>query len=169
MLAQERRNSSALAMELRLSCTNPLKRSNDCHVFIIGIPIPGKMVFIWYIYWESIVSRWWHGNAFCITGPLWGECPANWQCRVWMFSWLLIWICCWIINHIASDFRYLIAHVISMQWRSKQYSTWSFIFFCPLPAVMTAICSLSSITKEAAECLKTSSKIECLITWQRIF
>ena len=48
-LVQERRNSSALAMELRLSCINPS---------------------IWF---HMVTS--WHGHTFRITSPLWGE-PA---------------------------------------------------------------------------------------------
>ena len=39
-LVQERRNSSALAMELRLSCTNPSKWT-----------IAGLMLFLWHNHW----------------------------------------------------------------------------------------------------------------------
>ena len=43
-LVQERRNSSALAMELRLSCTNP----SVCHCSMIGEC--GK-----WMYWELMI------------------------------------------------------------------------------------------------------------------
>ena len=40
-LLQERRNSIANALELRLSCTNPSRWSHRL-IFVIGIPIPRK-------------------------------------------------------------------------------------------------------------------------------
>ena len=46
---QERRNSSALAMELHLSCTNPLRWSWDCLIFIMAIP----MLVRWHLYIET--------------------------------------------------------------------------------------------------------------------
>ena len=45
-LMQERRNSSALAMQSRFSCAKPSRWSHDNLFFIMGIPIPGKKVFI---------------------------------------------------------------------------------------------------------------------------
>ena len=43
---KERRNSIANALELRLSCTNPSRRSDGHLIFITGIPIPVRMVYI---------------------------------------------------------------------------------------------------------------------------
>ena len=47
-LVQERRNSSASAMEFRLSCTNPLIYiiSHDRLIFVMEIPITGKTIII---------------------------------------------------------------------------------------------------------------------------
>ena len=45
-LVQERRNSIANALELHLSCTDPSRWSQYRLIFIMGIPIPGKMMFI---------------------------------------------------------------------------------------------------------------------------
>ena len=45
-LVQERCNSIANALELRLSCTNPSRWSHDCFTPIMGISVLGKTVFI---------------------------------------------------------------------------------------------------------------------------
>ena len=45
-LAQERRNSIANALELRLSCTKSSKWSQDRFLFIMQIPIPGNTDFL---------------------------------------------------------------------------------------------------------------------------
>ena len=45
-LVQDCRNSSALAMELLQPCTKPSRWSHNHLIFIMEIPIPGKMVFI---------------------------------------------------------------------------------------------------------------------------
>ena len=44
-LVQERRNSSALAMELRLSCINPSKWLQHSPIFIMGIQTPGQSLY----------------------------------------------------------------------------------------------------------------------------
>ena len=44
-LVQERCNSSALAMELRLSCINPSRCPRNHFIFIMGIPAPQKNSF----------------------------------------------------------------------------------------------------------------------------
>ena len=44
-LVLERCNSSALAMELRLSCINPSRCPQNHFIFIMGIPTPQKNSF----------------------------------------------------------------------------------------------------------------------------
>ena len=53
---QERRNSIANALELRLSCTNPSKWSYDCFIFYNGSSNIGKVTY--YSYWNGPQSSW---------------------------------------------------------------------------------------------------------------
>ena len=74
-----------------------IRRSCDRLIFNMGIPIPGKTVFILrHADFRMMMS--WQWNPFCITGPLWGE--TNGQVNsplkgtlmeIFMFSLLLAW------------------------------------------------------------------------------
>ena len=68
-----------------------------------------------------------HGNAFCVTVPLWGESTGHkWipltkgqQCQL-MFISLLTWTSCWTSSRyrVARDFKCHDAHVTSLfMWR----------------------------------------------------
>ena len=55
-LVQERRNSSANALELRLSCTNPLRWSHDHFIFIMEIPyLEGQSLYWNGIQWDVLL------------------------------------------------------------------------------------------------------------------
>ena len=55
---QGRRNASALAMELRLSCTNPLIRQWSCsNIFNqVNVP-PSPLICYQHIFWSDLISR----------------------------------------------------------------------------------------------------------------
>ena len=61
-LVQERRNSSALAMELRLSCTNPSISSHDTeceyHCLHLGVNYNNQKCFIMEEWCEMHIFRW---------------------------------------------------------------------------------------------------------------
>ena len=60
---------------------------------------------------DAIMMTSWHGNAVCITGPLWGESTCDrWillakgqWCRALMFSLLLDWTGFWLIDSLIDS------------------------------------------------------------------
>ena len=84
-LVQERSNSIANAMELRLSCTNPSRWTHNHLIFTMWIPIPGKMVFTL----KQGLNNWCHSYLLCLILILCGRvlCSlARFHTRRVMFS-----------------------------------------------------------------------------------
>ena len=68
---------------------------------------------------SSLMTTSWHGNAFCITGPLWGESTRDWWiplskdqwCRALMIPLMSAWTNCWINSQGAGELRCLDTHM----------------------------------------------------------
>ena len=66
----------------------------------------------------------WNGNAFCITGPLWGEFTSQQWLPFTMGQWcralihvvplMLVWYKCWTNSPVASNLRHHDTHVTNM-------------------------------------------------------
>ena len=89
-LVQERRNSSVLAMELRLSCTDPsmypnVMKTPNCHQNIHESRDVIYEYEIWVIFISSFLCGTYYGmaqikkniQALCHR-PLWGESTSHW-------------------------------------------------------------------------------------------
>ena len=73
-LVQERRNSSALAMELHLSCTNPSRWSYDHLIFIMEILILVR----WYVYIRMAACVYNEDTIYFLILILFTFCIISW-------------------------------------------------------------------------------------------
>ena len=107
-LVQKRHNSSTLAMELCLSCTNP-------SIFPLWSIWPHSKWLLWYL---EIMMTSSNGSIFRVTGPFCGEFTGHrWiprtkasDAELWCFLWSAPWINDSANNREAGDLRCNRAH-----------------------------------------------------------
>ena len=141
---QERRNSSANALELRLSCTNPSKSWTDMYnikTSVMGMPSggccwdcsPGDMIIVksWQIIWRSGTSTWKLLVLSPQTVTLWCDCVIS---TSWVVPVLLTRVTCPIaMDHLKAvailDIPPQICQKLKM-W--KMLFIHNFHFRCPI-------------------------------------
>ena len=93
----------------------------------------------------------WHGNAFCITGPLWGESNSHrWNILQntsidWSMIILILYLLltsCWTNSQVSSDLRCHDVYLISVKW----LLCWN---CCLWIAKLETCCQLTAISRES--------------------
>ena len=140
------------AMVFRPPCVNPF----SCKQWHVLCKL-GQNHGCWYPGSLTVMMSW-HGNSFCVTGPLWGESTSyrspltkGQYHRTLMFSLMTASTNCWINNWAAGDFTHCDTHMTSPSHQQTWYWLYRInrsIFFSQGSISTTCVTSLSRNDRE---------------------